>query len=166
MSWYSDGEHFDEYDPPYCERCRRTDVSYEVCKRCVRMHNEEHEKDEEEEEDGGKMAKYIDVEPIIATLRIMAKEHKEQAHGNPFEAVHAGTIAGIANAIDKLPAADVQEVRHGRWVLITKDGIVPAEFLCSVCGRKISHSGVKDMVSIHYPYCHCGAKMDEVSKDE
>lgn len=54
MSWYSDGEHFDEYDPPYCERCRRTDVSYEVCKQCVRMHNEEdEEEDEEEEEEGG-----------------------------------------------------------------------------------------------------------------
>ena len=59
--------------------------------------------------------------------------------------------------------ADSKE-RRGRWVLITKDGIVPAEFLCSVCGRKISYSGVKDMVSIHYPYCHCGAKMDEVSE--
>lgn len=64
------------------------------------------------------------------------------------------------NALKAVPSAE----RHGRWVPITKDGIDPAEFLCSVCGRKISHSGVKDMVSIHYPYCHCGAKMDEVTE--
>ena len=51
MSWYSDGERFNEYDPPYCERCRRTDVSYEVCERCERMHDEAEEEDEEEEEE-------------------------------------------------------------------------------------------------------------------
>lgn len=47
MSWYSDGERFNEYDPSYCERCRRTDVSYEVCERCERMHDEESEENEE-----------------------------------------------------------------------------------------------------------------------
>ena len=34
MSWYSDGEPFDEYDPPYCRYCNMSDVSYEICKRC------------------------------------------------------------------------------------------------------------------------------------
>ena len=51
MSWYSDKERFNEYDPPYCERCRRTDVSYEVCERCERMHDQAEEADEEDEED-------------------------------------------------------------------------------------------------------------------
>lgn len=64
----------------------------------------------------------------------------------------------------KLGAEALSEERHGKWILITKDGIYPAEFLCSNCGRKILHGGVKDMVPIHYPYCHCGAKMDEVSE--
>lgn len=49
MSWYSDKERFNEYDPDYCEKCRRTDVSYEVCKRCVRMHDEAEEEDGDEE---------------------------------------------------------------------------------------------------------------------
>ena len=54
--------------------------------------------------------KYIDAERIIVALRIMEKAHKEKAHDDLFEAVYAGAIAGIANAIDKLPAADVAEV--------------------------------------------------------
>ena len=68
------------------------------------------------------MAKYTDAEPIIFALRIMAKERKEQAHGNPFEAVYAGVITGIANTIDKLPAADVVEASRVRQVLLAEFG--------------------------------------------
>ena len=48
MSWYSDGEPFDEYDPPYCERCSGG-TSYEECQACARRH-EEDEEDEGEDE--------------------------------------------------------------------------------------------------------------------
>lgn len=48
MSWYSDREHFDEYDPPYCERCIGG-TSYEECQACARRH-EEDEEDEGEDE--------------------------------------------------------------------------------------------------------------------
>ena len=51
MSWYSDKERFNEYDPPYCERCRRTDTSYEVCNRCEQMHYEAEDEEEEEDEE-------------------------------------------------------------------------------------------------------------------
>lgn len=44
MSWYSDGEYFDEYDPPYCERCNGG-TSYEECQACVRRHEEDAEDD-------------------------------------------------------------------------------------------------------------------------
>lgn len=37
MSWWSDGEPFDEFDPPYCENCEGGD-SYEECQRCVKWH--------------------------------------------------------------------------------------------------------------------------------
>lgn len=39
MSWYSDGERFDEYDPPWCENCTRGN-SYEECERCCARHME------------------------------------------------------------------------------------------------------------------------------
>lgn len=51
-------------------------------------------------------------------------------------------------------AADVQEVRHGRWIIDEWD--TPN---CSVCGS----SGIDDYYAT--PYCpHCGAKMDEVTE--
>ena len=37
MSWWSDKEKFDEYDPPQCEFCEREN-SYEECERCKRLH--------------------------------------------------------------------------------------------------------------------------------
>jgi len=33
MSWYSDGERFDEYDPPQCKYCDR-EVTPEQCYKC------------------------------------------------------------------------------------------------------------------------------------
>lgn len=35
MSWHSDRERFDEYDPPYCRRCKGGN-SKEECDRCIR----------------------------------------------------------------------------------------------------------------------------------
>lgn len=37
MSWYSDGERFDEYDPPYCRNCKGGN-SKEECDRCQKQH--------------------------------------------------------------------------------------------------------------------------------
>jgi hypothetical protein len=50
-------------------------------------------------------------------------------------------------AIRELPAADVAEVRHGRWIH-HEDGV----FTCSECGNAESNDSY---------YCRlCGAKMD------
>ena len=60
----------------------------------------------------------------------------------------------VTNFITKLPAADVVEVRHGRWII--DEWNTPN---CSVCGC----SGIDDYYAT--PYCpHCGAKMDEVEE--
>ena len=45
MSWYSDGDPFDEYDPPFCETCSGGN-SYEECEACMRRHEEAEEEDE------------------------------------------------------------------------------------------------------------------------
>ena len=42
MSWYSDGESFDEYDPPWCESCVGG-RSKDYCDECCRRHWEEEE---------------------------------------------------------------------------------------------------------------------------
>lgn len=59
----------------------------------------------------------------------------------------------LAEMLNYMPAADVEEVRHGKWVELPPfKGI----YTCSLCGRWGEY---------HWNYCpHCGAKMDEVEK--
>ncbi len=59
-------------------------------------------------------------------------------------------IAECLRMIDNAPTADVEPVRHGRWVKID-DYVVT----CSECGRL-----EKRLDALSYPHCHCGAKMD------
>ena len=62
-------------------------------------------------------------------------------------------IDEIRNKIRRMPAADVAEVVHGRWIsFLDGDHIMPERYYrCSRCGR---------VESRRQPYCHCGAKMD------
>lgn len=50
--------------------------------------------------------------------------------------------------------ADVQPVKHGRWIIA--DDVEHFIAICSECGRTEDSRDIKDM-----PYCHCGARMDE-----
>ena len=53
--------------------------------------------------------------------------------------------------IKSIPAADVAEVRHGRWLCVDTD--TEQFFLCNRCKKKEYWES---------NYCHnCGAKMDE-----
>ena len=64
-------------------------------------------------------------------------------------------------AILNIPAADVAEVRHGRWICINKGY---GEYECSVCHGM--DSNCSDYYGIHavteQEFCpSCGAKMDK-----
>ena len=59
------------------------------------------------------------------------------------------------------PAADVEEVKHGKWIQeqikIENMSIVRYRNTCSECGGKVDFL----LRELHYSYCpHCGAKMD------
>lgn len=70
-----------------------------------------------------------------------------------------------------IPAADVAEVRHGRWNPEIHHTYIPVEydqngdpilheytsFRCSLCGRE----ELKEE-----PYCHCGARMGKEDEHE
>ena len=60
--------------------------------------------------------------------------------------------------IEAEPAANVVPVRHGKWLPIVSYNNT---YKCSECGRLLVNitDGLK-MVAKHYPYCHCGAKID------
>lgn len=83
------------------------------------------------------MVDYIDREKIFSIWRSM-----------PAPA----SVTSLAAAISQTPAADVVEVRHGRW---DENG------RCTLCG---GHAPFWAMASTYYksPWCHkCGARMDK-----
>lgn len=62
----------------------------------------------------------------------------------------------VAN-IDKIPAADVAPVVHGRWVDEYGGKYANAKYVCSVCGKKAHHDGWEWLLSDFCP--NCGASM-------
>ena len=72
-------------------------------------------------------------------------------------------IQNDIDALNGLPSADVAPVVHGRWLPIVSYNNT---YKCSECGRLLVDitDGLK-MVAKHYPYCHCGAKMDGERKE-
>ena len=66
---------------------------------------------------------------------------------------------GICVSLVNLQKADVAPVRHGRWLPIVSYNHT---YKCSECGRLLVDvtDGLKT-VAKHYPYCHCGARMDK-----
>ena len=56
--------------------------------------------------------------------------------------------------IKNIPAADVVEVRHGRWTNERWEGLSSFSAECSECTKRT-------LSYFHYNYCpNCGAKMD------
>lgn len=93
------------------------------------------------------MAKYIEWETLLAHLR----KCKETSTGSSLT---AAVITAIQYFVEKMPAADVAPVVHGRWTHLGGD-----EWCCSVCGFVITTEGSWDKPT--KKYCEdCGAKMD------
>lgn len=77
------------------------------------------------------------------------------------------TADNIKEDIEKLPTADVQEVKHGEWIDKFNGRFVNPTYICSICGEKALYEFYKNeldqwkdrqALSIRCPYC--GAKMD------
>ena len=95
---------------------------------------------------------YIEKEPIIEFItKGLNNPDKSKAYG--YDAVE------ILAEIEYTPTADVQEVRHGKWIgypsitISQRRTIQSIIYKCSCCGK--SNGRAKS------PYCkNCGAKMD------
>lgn len=72
-----------------------------------------------------------------------------EAYNIAFENGQSGFGDMLAGTIDNMPAADVQEVRHGEW----KERMsCSSSVKCSVCGNSHEYETT---------YCpNCGARMD------
>lgn len=63
-----------------------------------------------------------------------------------------------AKLLDEVPKADVQKVRHGKWLYENSD-IGWTDYKCSICGNIISTVAQDEDL---YSYCpYCGVKMDK-----
>ena len=63
-----------------------------------------------------------------------------------------------AKLLDTVPAADVQEIRHGKWELI--DECANEGVYCSNCHKKVYRAKYANQ-KVKSNYCpNCGAKMD------
>ena len=81
--------------------------------------------------------KYVNLSDIIETLE------------------HEWGYEGMREDLEKLPTADVVEVRHGFWIEKRND-VIGRYFTCSICGKDENHH-----TAIRGKYCwYCGAKMD------
>lgn len=68
----------------------------------------------------------------------------------------------VKRIVQELPAADVAPVVHGEWM---QNPYCKRIFYCSECGGQVEDGSCNPNPSKHFPYCHCGAKMDG-GKDE
>lgn len=97
----------------------------------------------------------------------MSKEYIERkALLARYDAEHVGPPGRARELIATAPAADVAEVRHGRWICINKRY---GEYECSVCHGV--DANCSDYYGIHavteQEFCpNCGAKMDKEEADD
>ena len=97
---------------------------------------------------GMNMSKYVDADKLMETIRdndyTIVDEHNSFDNG-------MFTIE-IQQAVDEQPAADVEEVKHGKYV----------NNQCTVCGEEAPTDSRLDFIGEEdVNYCfNCGAKMD------
>lgn len=64
-----------------------------------------------------------------------------------------------ADKIKSIPAADVEPVRHGRWIMGTgENGLQTGHRECSRCGEIVKYG--YSLYGVHNFCNYCGAKMD------
>lgn len=92
------------------------------------------------------MARYIDAEKAVKVAQLCGK----------FAGI---TPYGMTCILDKVPTADVQEVKHGKWLKPSNSPIDNRQWICSECKGLIE-------TAYHCEHCYynyrtnCGAKMD------
>ena len=99
------------------------------------------------------MTRYIDADLLLTD---------EKTHTLPIGCGKAsGNVVVFVDDIEKLTTADVQKVRHGRWV--NKGDYA----VCTECGERsgTQYDGVEP-IPLMTKFCsNCGAKMDESATD-
>lgn len=121
------------------------------------------------------MSEYIEREAVHRLVRSLNR----YIWKNPDKSKYRTTVDvdDVQFGIDKIPATDVVEVRHGEWI---EDGYNDIPCVCSCCGAEAQYTSTfeetfdydweENLCSTGYeeireyirtPFCpNCGAKMD------
>ena len=103
------------------------------------------------------MAEYIRKDVLINAL--MSDLDKVPMINNSFrDMIQRDTLIGCMELVNRIPSADVQPVKHGKWIDETFEpwGLVFHPYKCDQCGERSEFDS---------EYCpNCGAKM-EVNND-
>ena len=97
------------------------------------------------------MNEYISKQSVIDYLN--GYLHLIGKCGALFDKGQRRALINSIQDISAVKAADVQPVKHGRWIIT--DDVEHFIAVCSECGRTEDSRDIKDML-----YCHCGARMD------
>ena len=103
------------------------------------------------------MTEYIEREKVVSKF--------EAIKNRGVSLKDAIYLDGVMAVLDTIPAADVAEVRHGRWM--TTDAY-PHHLYCSVCYKTYAKNA-KWVNELDLPtnYCpSCGARMDKEDEHE
>ena len=108
------------------------------------------------------MPRYIDAEMVECKIDEM--QNRLLTNDDLLWDINKPYYAGLAMArgfLNDTPTADVEEVRHGKWIYEGHHEMMGHAFQCSVCTRWMFTNSPEYVVE-EYPYCHCGAKMETV----
>ena len=113
------------------------------------------------------MADYISRGAAIDYIREQSGEMQKAFENLGGESgIYADAYNDLAEDFYRVPAADVEPVRHGNWNIRLADELTLC-LECSVCGRRVDNIDLHHLLEAgeygeacrKYPYCHCGAKM-------
>lgn len=99
------------------------------------------------------MKKYIDVDLLKEILNGFLNTTPSDTLD--YDCGYDDCVTAVQDTISDMPAADVEEVKHGEWIdkLVECNGVAEIKSVCSLCGNPNKR--------YKPPYCpHCGAKMD------
>lgn len=100
------------------------------------------------------MKEYIERAAVLSYP--IRKDHCDKKHANEY---FIFGIESVMEYVENLPAADVVEVRHGRWEMAPRNR--GYDMRCSACGF---FPGIRFFSSNYCP--NCGARMDKEDEHE
>ena len=110
------------------------------------------------------MDEYINRDALLQEI-----EQERRASKNSFPRQHF-VVGDVLTCIRTAPAADVVEVRHGRWIDLNTENSTGPLFKCSECSH-LHNPNRNDLdlerVELKPLYCDaCGARMDKEDEHE